>query len=106
MSFHRYFTIEASFECAPVAARAAKAARSRARLGDTPDLDEAARQFIAKVGKPRFGSFVVRESKYTTVRPGLQLIRQLIREQAAPRRGAAPRGKVTPRRRSRRRPRP
>jgi len=84
MSWHRFFVIEASFECAPISGSSSKGARSRRPYDDdVPDPDEVAKQFIAKVGKPRFGKFVVKESKYTAVRPGLELIRVLIRKETA-----------------------
>jgi hypothetical protein len=98
MSWHRFFTIEASFECAPISGGSTKGGRSRRTYEDVPDPDEVARQFIAKVGKPRFGKFEVRDSKYTAVRPGLELIRVLIRKEIGPR--SAP---ASPRRSSRRR---
>jgi hypothetical protein len=83
MSWHRFFVIEASFECEPISGSSSKGARSRRPYDDVPDPDEVAKQFIAKVGKPRFGKFVVKESKYTAVRPGLELIRVLIRKENA-----------------------
>ncbi len=83
MSWHRFFVIEASFECAPISGGSSKGRRSRRLYDDVPDPDEVAKQFIARVGKPRFGKFVVKESKYTAVRPGLELIRVLIRKETA-----------------------
>jgi hypothetical protein len=83
MSWHRFFVIEASFECAPISGSSSKRGRSRRPYDDVPDPDEVAKQFLARVGKPRFGKFVVKESKYTAVRPGLELIRVLIRKETA-----------------------
>lgn len=98
MAWHRYFTIDASFECAPIPGGSPKRGRSRRSYDDVPDPDEVARQFLARVGKPRFGKFEVKESKYTAVRPGLELIRVLIRKETAPKK--APGSRPSGRRRS------
>ncbi|HEV8536605.1 MAG TPA: hypothetical protein VGR87_12955 [Candidatus Limnocylindria bacterium] len=84
MPWHRHIALEALFEADQAAPGSRMGpARLARRSWEPSDAEELARAFIRAVGKPRFGGFVVREVSVTSLRPGIKMLREMVRAEVA-----------------------